>query len=127
MPEIMSEVDATATKTSANFRIPKRFKRIYVYVDVIDGSTLLLDATLNVFLDKANDGAGIWKTVVTDLPSAGGITGVSTTVFAFVEVSVADIDAGITDKRVSFRGELQLVITHGNATECTYKAFWQPA
>lgn len=117
---ILSVTEATSTQTSVTFRIQEPYKKYLLFLDVTAGSTLLLDVSIDMHLG----GPDVWTPLIADIPSGGGITGVSLNVFAITQSDPIG-DAIPEDYRIPMGGNNRVVITHGNANAATYDLYIQ--
>jgi hypothetical protein len=110
---VMTVSAGTADQTSAELTLPTEFSGMLCILQVTAGTTLLLDLNM-----QARNSTGTWTTIAVDSPSAGGITGISTT---FIGYYPSGSTAGTYSvKAVAIPRAFRMLVNHGNANAATY-------
>lgn len=112
---VLTVTAGTADQATPEMALAPGYAGILLTLQVTAGTTLLLDMNL-----QFRNSAGTWVTMVADMPSAGGITGVSTThrlIYPHA-VSGASLTVGLT--QVPIPHVFRILVNHGNANAATY-------
>ena len=101
---------------------PTNAKGIYTYLDVTAGATLLLDVDLYAYNPATTDYI-LW---FANIPSAGGITGVSANRAVWGPGNTGnDYAASMEDSAGLIPTRFRLTVDHGNANDATYVLYYQ--
>lgn len=118
--KILDAVAATTSQTSVAIkRRPSGAQGILLSIDVTAGAVLLLDLGVEVYSEALE----AWVGIENNVPSAGGITGVSTTHATIGPFTASD--SNIDHRNLQLLPKMRINVDHGNATAATYAVYAQ--